>query len=376
MVAFVVRGNAPQDAERLLGCRGLDEHALEPPFEGRVALDVGAVFVECRGADGLQLAAGEHRFEDVGRIETPLGRSGPYDRVDLVDEDDRVARAAKQVEQLLHALLELAAEFRAGNQGRDVERKDPLAGDGGGNLAPCDPQREPLDDGALAHARLADQDRIVLLAPREDLDDAVDLAVAADDRIDLSVACELREICAELCERVARRLLDGTLRGFEPGLAYRYLGAEVVACGEALQLFGDDLRGDAVHLQHVGRRRRAVARNREQGVPRGDAPHGVGGGAQLLGKPAVECVGGIPALLALDGVYFVLDAQPYLVELPVPEPGRQELKGERTLLAEQFQREKILERVGDSRLRRVEGRTGDEPLQRFRNFQLHGASSL
>lgn len=44
-------------------------------------------------------------------------------------------------------------------------------------------------------------------------------------------------------------------------------------------------------------------------------------------------------------MYFVLDAQPYLVELPVPEPGRQELKGERTLLAEQFQREKILERV-------------------------------
>ena len=229
---------------------------------------------------------------------------------------------------------------------------------------------------ALANACLADQDRVVFLAPRKNLDDAVDLAVTADDRIDFSVARELCEVYAELRKRVPRLLLGGMLRGLEAGLAYRYLGAEVVACGEALQLVGYDLRGDTVHFQYVGRRRRAVARNREQGVPRGDAPHGVGGGAQLLGKPAVECVGGIPALLALDGVYFVLDAQPYLVELPVPEPGRQELKGERTLLAEQFQREKILERVGDSRLRRVEGRTGDEPLQRFRNFQLHGASSL
>ena len=45
-------------------------------------------------------------------------------------------------------------------------------------------------------------------------------------------------------------------------------------------------------------------------------------------------------------------------------------------LTEQFQREEVLERMRHSRLRRVECRTGDDALQRFRNFWLHVASSL
>ncbi len=61
-----------------------------------------------------------------------------------------------------------------------------------GHLARDDALRQPLGDGGLADARLADQHRVVLLAAREDLDDALDLLLAADDRVELALARELR----------------------------------------------------------------------------------------------------------------------------------------------------------------------------------------
>src|SRR5207247_4267466 len=64
---------------------------------------------------------------------------------------------------------------------------------------------EALDDGRLAHARLADQHRVVLRAPGQDLDDALDLLLAPDDRIQLTLAGQLREVTGELVE-------DGRLR--------------------------------------------------------------------------------------------------------------------------------------------------------------------
>ena len=44
---------------------------------------------------------------------------------------------------------------------------------------------EPFDDGRLADAGFADEDGVVLGAAAEDLDDALDLALAADDGIEL-----------------------------------------------------------------------------------------------------------------------------------------------------------------------------------------------
>ena len=76
----------------------------------------------------------------------------------------------------LEPLLELAAELGAGDEPAHVEGVDarvlqhlrhPLLVDG---------EREPLDDGRLADARVADQHRVVLPAAAEDLDHPLDLA--------------------------------------------------------------------------------------------------------------------------------------------------------------------------------------------------------
>jgi hypothetical protein len=96
--------------------RLLDHDRLEAALEGGVALDVLAVLVERRGADALELAAGERRLEDVGGIDRALGRAGADQCVELVDEQDGVVGVAELLDDLLEPLLELAAVLRTGRR--------------------------------------------------------------------------------------------------------------------------------------------------------------------------------------------------------------------------------------------------------------------
>ena len=67
-------------------------HRLEPALERGVLLDVLAVLVERRRADRVQLAARQHRLEHVRRVHRAFGGAGADDRVQLVDEEDDLAR--------------------------------------------------------------------------------------------------------------------------------------------------------------------------------------------------------------------------------------------------------------------------------------------
>ena len=86
-------------------------------------------------------------------------------------------------DDLLQALFELAAVLGAGDQRADIEREQALVLQRLGHVAVDDPLGQPLDDGGLADARLADQGRVVLGAAGEDLHDALDLVLAADQRV-------------------------------------------------------------------------------------------------------------------------------------------------------------------------------------------------
>ena len=123
VVDLVPLAQAAQDRDRLLDRRLVDDDRLEAPLERGVLLDVLAVLVERRGADRVQLAAGEHRLEQVRGVHRALGRPGPDDRVQLVDEQDHAALGVLDLlEDGLEALLELAAELGAGDDRPEVER--------------------------------------------------------------------------------------------------------------------------------------------------------------------------------------------------------------------------------------------------------------
>ncbi len=184
--------------ERDVGLLHLDR--LEPPFEGRVLLEVLAVLVDGGGADGLQLATGEHGLEDRGRVDGSLGGTGTHQRVELVDEQHDVPAGADLLQDLLEALFEVTAVPAARDQGAEIEGVELLARERLGDVVGDDPLGQALDDGGLAHARLADEHRVVLGAAREHLHDPFDLLLAPDDRVELVIAGERGEVATELVE--------------------------------------------------------------------------------------------------------------------------------------------------------------------------------
>ena len=80
------------------------------------------------------------------------------------------SRLVDLLEHGLQAVLELAAVLGAGDERAQVERDDALVLERLGHVARDDALGEPLDDGGLADAGLADEHGVVLRAAREDLD--------------------------------------------------------------------------------------------------------------------------------------------------------------------------------------------------------------
>ena len=266
VVRLVALLEPAQDRDRVRDRRLADEDRLEPALERGVLLDVLAVLVERRRADRAQLAAREHRLQQVGRIDGALGRTGPDDRVQLVDEEDDLAGGVLDLrEDGLEPLLELAAVLRAGEERADVERPHALALQALGHVAGDDALREPLDDRRLPDAGVADEHRVVLRAPREHLDDAPDLLVAADDRVELPGLGERRQIAAVLLERLVRAL--GILRRHLLAAAHALERLEQRVAGHDVEreqevLDRDELVTELAHLVERGVEDAAEARRR------------------------------------------------------------------------------------------------------------------
>ena len=240
VVLLVAALQAVQDLEGVLGAGLADVYRLEPALEGGVLLDVLSVLLGRGGADDLDLSAREGRLQDGRRVDGALGGACADDGVDLVDEQDVVGVVLELGDDLLHALLELAAVLGARHERGDVERPDLLATQDVGHVASGDELCEPLHDGCLAHTRVTQDERVVLLPAREHLHDALDLAVAVEDGVELARLGKLGEVAAVLLEHGA--VVRGGL------LAHAHEGAGIHAhLGGRLPLVLSVLRDKLVH---------------------------------------------------------------------------------------------------------------------------------
>ena len=203
---------AAQDGDRRLHRRLGGHHRLEAAFQRGVLFHVLAVFVERGGADRPQLAARQGGFQQVGRVHRPLGAAGADQGVQLVDEQDDAAVGAGHLpDHRLEPLLELAPKLGAGHQRAQVQGQHAPVAQRFRHVAFDHAPRQPLHDRRLAHARIADQHRVVLGAPRQHLHDAADLLVAADHGVELLLPGQLGQVAAVPLQRVvfALRVLIG-----------------------------------------------------------------------------------------------------------------------------------------------------------------------
>ena len=77
VVDFVALFQAAQDGNGILDRRLIDKHRLEATLQGGVLLDVLAVFIQRRRADGMQLAAGQQRFSMLLASMAPWAAPAP-----------------------------------------------------------------------------------------------------------------------------------------------------------------------------------------------------------------------------------------------------------------------------------------------------------
>ena len=137
--------------------------------------------------------------------------------MDLVDEQHRTRIVLEFLDDLLQALLEIAAVTGAGEQRAHVEREDGGIGERLGHLAFDDPLGQTFGDRRLADAGIAHVERIVLGPAAQHLDGAVDLGMAPDERIDAPVLGLLVQVDAIGLQGIGR-LLAGTFILFARGL--------------------------------------------------------------------------------------------------------------------------------------------------------------
>ncbi len=113
-----------------------------------------------------------------------------------------VAVVGHLIDHRLEAVLELAAVLRARDHAGQVENHQPLARERLRHLIVDDPLGDALRDRRLSHAGVADQHRVVLRAPGQDLDRLLDLIGATDHRIQLALPGRFGEVATVLVERL------------------------------------------------------------------------------------------------------------------------------------------------------------------------------
>jgi len=154
-----------------------------------------AILVERGRADAAQLAPRELGLQHVAGVHRALGLARAHDRMQLVNEQDDLPLARCDfLEKRFEPILELTAILCAGDHCADVHRDEPFILERLRHVAADDAPRQAFGDGRLAHARLADEHRVVLRASREHLHDAADLLVAPDDGVNLPLPGQGSEV--------------------------------------------------------------------------------------------------------------------------------------------------------------------------------------
>ena len=115
----------------------------------------------------------------------------------FVDEQDRVLGTLHFVHDRLDAFFELTAVLGSGDHHRQVEYDDPLFTQQFGDFTVDHHRSKAFDDRGFTDTCFTEQNRIVLLASAQDLDDAFDFVGTANDGIEFPLASQFCQVATK-----------------------------------------------------------------------------------------------------------------------------------------------------------------------------------
>ena len=190
----------------------------------------------------------------------------------LIDEQNDVAGLLHLGQGVPDALLKLAAVLGACHHAAEVQGQELLVQQLLGHVAGGDALGQPLGDGGLAHAGLTNQNRVVLGAAGQDLDDPLDLLVAADHGVQLAGPRRLGKVAGELGQRLVLLIALTVGGGRTAGGCVR--GIMQLLDDAAVHLIGIHTHGAQDAQSHVA----ALAQDAHQQVLRADVAAAHAGG--------------------------------------------------------------------------------------------------
>src|SRR5690242_3071054 len=193
-----------KDLERFLGAKLANDDLLKAPLQRRITENPLFVLFVRRRADDAEIAPHQRRLEHVRGIHCRTEcRALPDEIMQLVDEQNDVARGGRLFDERADTLFILAAISRSREQADVIEGKQPNVAQDERHPGLRDALRESLRDRRLAHTRWADESRIVLTVTKQDVDDSIDFGVAATHGLEPPGAGVSRQITREAFECVA-----------------------------------------------------------------------------------------------------------------------------------------------------------------------------
>ena len=197
---------APEHRDGLVDRGLLHLHGLEAAIERGVLLEVALVLPHVVAATMRSSPRASAGLSRLAASPPPCGPPAPISVcASSTKSTIRLRRRLHLVEHALEAPLELALRARTGLEAPQVEREELGVAERLGHIARRDSQGQPLDDCRLAHAGLADDQRIVLSTAAEDVDHLAHLALAPEDGVEAALAGLLGQIGGELRERAGVR---------------------------------------------------------------------------------------------------------------------------------------------------------------------------
>mmetsp|Transcript_3353 Transcript_3353/g.5952 ORF Transcript_3353/g.5952 Transcript_3353/m.5952 type:complete len:216 (+) Transcript_3353:742-1389(+) len=188
---------------------------LEAALKSLVFLNVLAIFFYGGGTDELQVSICKHWLHHIPSIHGPFCTASSNNHVKLVNhQDDFPLGVDNFFDDILQPLFKVTSIFGASQKPRQIQRHDTLALQELGEVqaAFADSLCEPLCNCGLSYARIANEDWIVLLAARQDLDGAFDLRATTNNWVELTLFCHLGQVARILLKRCcfATRLATST----------------------------------------------------------------------------------------------------------------------------------------------------------------------